>query len=135
MTAKRREKLVKLAYSLPAPDFNGDEEGDILFVGWGSTYGPILEATEQLRRLGHKVGSLHIRHIHPLPNGLNNIFNRYTHIIVPEMNDEGIYGHGQLATLLRSTTCNPAIQSINKVEGITFRVSELIEGATNILSK
>ena len=135
MTAKRREKLVKLANSLPAPDFHGDEQGDILFVGWGSTYGPILEATEQLRRLGHKVGSLHLRHIHPLRNGLGDIFNRYTHIIVPEMNDCGVYGHGQLATLLRSVTCNPAIQSINKVEGITFRVRELVEGATTILSK
>ncbi|MBK1828771.1 2-oxoacid:acceptor oxidoreductase subunit alpha [Haloferula rosea] len=135
MTAKRREKLVRLANALPAPDFYGDEQGDILFIGWGSTYGPILEATDQLRANGTKTGSLHLRHIHPLRNGLGDIFHRYTHIIVPEMNDAGVYGYGQLASLLRSVTCNPNIQSLNKVEGITFRVKEIVEGATTILSK
>jgi len=135
MTAKRREKLVRLANSLPAPDFYGDEQGDILFIGWGSTYGPIREATDQLRAEGRKVGSLHIRHIHPLRNGLGDIFHRYTHILVPEMNDGGIYGHGQLATLLRSVTCNPNIQSLNKVEGITFRVKEIVDGSERILAQ
>ncbi len=129
MTAKRREKLIQLANSLPAPDFHGDEQGDLLFVGWGSTYGPIKEATERLRADGHKVGSLHLRHIHPLRNGLGDIFHRYHHILVPEMNDSGIYGFGQLATLLRAVTCNPNIRSLNKVQGITFRVRELVEGA------
>ena len=135
MTAKRREKLVKLANSLPSPDFYGDEQGEVLFVGWGSTYGPIKEATDRLRSEGHKVGSLHLRHIHPLRNGLGDIFHHYTHVLVPEMNDAGPYGHGQLATLLRAVTCNPAIQSLNKVEGITFRVRELVDGALKILSQ
>ena len=135
MTAKRRNKLVKLANSLPSPDFYGDEQGELLFVGWGSTYGPIKEATDRLRAEGHKVGSLHLRHIHPLRNGLDEIFNHYTHILVPEMNDEGPYGHGQLATLLRAVTCNPAIQSVNKVEGITFRVRELISAAEKLMAQ
>jgi len=134
MSAKRREKLIQLANSLPAPDFFGDEQGDLLFVGWGSTYGPIMEATEQLRAAGHKVGSLHLRHIHPLRNGLGDIFHRFTHILVPEMNDPGIYGHGQLATLLRSVTCNPNIRSLNKIQGITFRVREIVEGALKTLA-
>ncbi len=134
MSAKRREKLIKLANSLPAPDFFGDEQGDLLLVGWGSTYGPIKEATDQLRGMGHKVGSLHLRHIHPLRNGLGDIFHRFSHILVPEMNDPGIYGHGQLATLLRSVTCNPNIRSLNKIQGITFRVREIVDGAQKTLS-
>ncbi|NNM29434.1 MAG: 2-oxoacid:acceptor oxidoreductase subunit alpha, partial [Akkermansiaceae bacterium] len=78
MTAKRREKLVKLANSLPHPEFYGDEQGEILIVGWGSTYGPIKEATDRLRAEGHRAGALHLRHIHPLRNGLGDIFKHYT---------------------------------------------------------
>lgn len=133
MSAKRREKLINFANSLHAPDFFGDEQGDLLFVGWGSTYGPIREAVERLRKEGHKVGSIHLRHIHPLRNGLGDIFRRYTHVLVPEMNDPGVYGFGQLATLLRAVTCNPNIQSLNKIQGLTFRVREIQDGALKIL--
>ena len=135
MTAKRREKLIKLANSLPQPEFYGDEQGTLLFVGWGSTYGPIKEATDRLRAEGHQVGALHLRHLHPLRNGLGDIFHHYTHILVPEMNDSGPYGHGQLATLLRAVTCNPAIQSLNKVEGITFRVREIVQTAEKLMAQ
>jgi len=135
MTAKRRDKLVKLANSLPHPEFYGDQQGELLFVGWGSTYGPIKEATDHLRAEGHKVGALHLRHIHPLRNGLGDIFHHYTHILVPEMNDSGPYGFGQLATLLRAVTCNPGIQSVNKVEGLTFRVRELVQAAEKRLAQ
>lgn len=134
MTAKRREKLVRLANSLPAPDFFGDEQGDLLFVGWGSTYGPIKEAADRLRAEGHKVGSLHLRHLHPLRNGLADIFRRYQHILVPEMNDCGLYGFGQLATMLRAVTCNPDIRSLNKVQGLTFRVKEIVDAAHQTLT-
>ena len=135
MSAKRREKLIKLANSLPHPEFYGDEQGELLFVGWGSTYGPIKEATDRLRSEGHRVGALHVRHLHPLRNGLGDIFHHYTHILVPEMNDSGAYGCGQLATLLRAVTCNPAITSLNKVQGITFRVGELVQGAEKIMTQ
>ncbi|MGJ8654094.1 MAG: 2-oxoacid:acceptor oxidoreductase subunit alpha [Opitutaceae bacterium] len=133
MTAKRRDKLLQVAASLPEPNFFGDEAGDILFVGWGSTYGPINEATQKLREAGHKVGSIHLRHIHPLRSNIGDVFKNYTHIIVPEMNDSGAYGMGQLATLLRAVTCNPSIRSLNKVQGISFRVSEILAFAKETL--
>lgn len=134
MTAKRRQKLIDIAQTLPEPPFYGDTEGDMLIVGWGSTYGPIKEATQRMRKAGYKVGSLHLRHIHPLRAGLDEIFSRYTHILVPEMNDSGAYGYGQLATMLRAKTCNPAIQSLNKVQGLTFRIREITDAAEKILS-
>lgn len=134
MTAKRRQKLIDIAAGLPEPPFYGDEEGDMLIVGWGSTYGPIKEATQRLRKAGYKVGSLHLRHIHPLRAGLGEIFSRYSHVLVPEMNDSGAYGYGQLATMLRAKTCNPAIQSLNKVQGLTFRIREITDAAEAILS-
>src|SRR2546430_10485146 len=105
MTAKRRNKLRKLAEELPVPEAYGDQEGDVLLVGWGSTYGPIHDAAKRARERGVKIGAIHLRHIHPLPNGLNRIFAGFKRIVVVEMNDEGIYGFGQLATLLRARYC------------------------------
>ncbi|MBT7958867.1 MAG: 2-oxoacid:acceptor oxidoreductase subunit alpha [Akkermansiaceae bacterium] len=133
MTAKRRNKLVNLAESLPRPEIFGDDTGDILLVGWGSTYGPIREATGKLRDAGHKVGALHIRHIHPLRVDLGELFENFSHVLVPEMNDSGVYGMGQLTTLLRAVTCDPKIKSINKTMGITFRVQEIVDAATHTL--
>src|SRR5438477_337020 len=57
MTAKRRNKLRKLAEEIPVPEIYGDEEGDVLLVGWGSTYGPIHDAVKQARDHGEKVGA------------------------------------------------------------------------------
>jgi 2-oxoglutarate ferredoxin oxidoreductase subunit alpha len=127
MTAKRREKLKKLAATLPAPELAGDHSGDVLLVGWGCTYGPIREAMGRLRGAGAKVGHMQMRHIHPLAPGLAGVFARYKHILVVEINDEGLYGYGQLTTLLRSCFANPAIESITKTDGLTYKVSEIVE--------
>jgi 2-oxoglutarate ferredoxin oxidoreductase subunit alpha len=127
MTAKRRDKLKKLATTLPAPELAGDLSGDVLLVGFGCTYGPIREAMGRLRGAGAKVGHMHMRHMHPLAPGLEQTFSRYKHILVVEINDEGLYGFGQLATLLRSCICNPAIESITKTDGLTYKVSEIVE--------
>ena len=127
MTAKRREKLKKLAATLPAPELAGDQSGDVLLVGWGCTYGPIREAMVRLRGAGAKVGHLQMRHMHPLAPSLEQTFNRYKHILVVEINDEGLYGYGQLATVLRARFANPAIASITKTDGLTYKISEIVE--------
>jgi len=128
MTAKRRRKLKELADEIPLPDVFGESQGDTLIVGWGSTFGPNREAVERARDRGRSVSSLHLRHLHPLPNGLESIFARFNRIVVVEMNDEGVYGFGQLATLLRARFCDPKIQSLTKTDGLTFRVKEILDG-------
>ena len=128
MTAKRRQKLQKLADELPVPVVYGDAEGETLIVGWGSTYGPIREAVDRTRSAGGKLSALHLRHIHPLPHGLEAIFARFKRILVVELNDQGIYGFGQLATLLRARFCEPKIQSLCKTDGLSFLVKEILEG-------
>ena len=125
-TAKRRSKLQKLAAELPLPEIYGEQEGDVLLVGWGSTYGPIHDATKRARSVGEKIGAIHLRHIHPLPDGLEKIFAKFQRIVVVEMNDEGIYGFGQLATILRARYCEPKIQSVTKTDGLTYRVKEIL---------
>ncbi len=135
MTAKRREKIKALGAELPLPEVYGDHEGTVLLVGWGSTWGPIREAVVRLRAGSVQAGQIHLRHLHPLPNGLEEIFARYREIIVVEMNDEGLYGFGQLATLLRARYANPGIRSITKTEGLTFKVREVIDGVAHRLAR
>ena len=74
------------------------------------------------------------QYINPLPPGLENIFSGFNHVFVVEMNDEGLYGYGQLAGLLRARYCDPKIRGINKVEGITFKVREILERAKSNVS-
>jgi 2-oxoglutarate/2-oxoacid ferredoxin oxidoreductase subunit alpha len=128
MTAKRRNKLRKLAEEIPVPEIYGDQEGDTLMVGWGSTYGPIHDAVKMARESGERVGALHLRHLHPLPNGLEKVFEKFKRIVTVEMNDQGVYGYGQLATILRARHCEPKITSFTKTDGLTFRVKEILDG-------
>ena len=132
MTAKRRDKLRALAKKLPRPEIHGEESGDVLLIGWGSTYGPIREAVIRGQAQGMKIGHVHIRHIHPLPPELERIFSRFRQIYVIEMNDRGLYGYGQLATLLRARYANPAIRSITKTDGLAFKVSEILKGVEEL---
>jgi len=69
-----------------------------------------------------------LRHIHPLPNGIENIFAKFKRIVVVEMNDQGVYGFGQLAIILRARYCEPKIESFTKTDGLTFRVKEILDG-------
>jgi 2-oxoglutarate ferredoxin oxidoreductase subunit alpha len=129
MTAKRRKKLQALATGFPTPKVHGPPEGNVLLVGWGSTQGPIQEAVDRARAAGDSVSSLHIRYLHPLPPGLDNIFSGFNTVLVVEMNDEGLYGYGQLAGLLRARYCDPKIRGVNKTDGLTWKVKEILERA------
>jgi 2-oxoglutarate ferredoxin oxidoreductase subunit alpha len=129
MTAKRRKKLQALEATLPTPKVYGPPEGNLLLVGWGSTRGPIREAVDRARAAGDSVSALHIKYLNPLPSGLENIFSGFNAIRVVEMNDEGLYGYGQLAGLLRARYCEPKIRGINKTDGLTWKVKEILERA------
>src|SRR5438094_2779018 len=134
MTAKRRKKLQALANTLPTPKVYGPPEGNVLLVGWGSTQGPIREAVDRARAAGDSASALHIKHLHPLPPGLENIFSGFNHVLVVEMNDEGLYGYGQLAGLLRARYCDPNIRGINKTDGLTWKVKEILDRAQRNVS-
>ncbi len=127
MVAKRRNKLRKLAEELPLPEVFGAPEGHVLLVGWGSSRGPLDEAVKQARAHGEAISSLHLKHLNPLPNGLDKIFSGFTHVIVVELNDEGFYGFGQLATLLRARYCDPRIRGVCKTDGLTWKVKEILQ--------
>jgi 2-oxoglutarate ferredoxin oxidoreductase subunit alpha len=127
MTAKRRKKLQALAATLPVPKIYGPSEGNVLLVGWGSTQGPIREAVDRARASGDSISAIHIRYLSPLPPGLDNIFSGFNHVFVVEMNDEGLYGYGgQLAAIVRARFCDPRIRGLNKSDGLTWKVKEIL---------
>lgn len=136
MNARRREKIKAVAAQVPVPEVYGDAEGDVLIVGWCSTYGPIREAVNQLRAQpgGPKVGQVHLRHLSPLAPGLAEIFRRYRKVVVCEINDQGLYGYGQLAMLLRAAYADPRIVSVCKTDGLTFKVREIVAGVQSHLT-
>lgn len=127
MNAKRRRKMQALMREIPTPKVHGSPEGKILLVGWGSTMGPIREAVDMARAAGESVSCIHLRNIFPLPEGLDKIFAGFEHVFVVEMNDEGLWGFGQLAGLLRSRYCDKRIEGINKTEGLTYKVKEILD--------
>jgi 2-oxoglutarate ferredoxin oxidoreductase subunit alpha len=93
----------------------GPDSGDLVVVGWGSTYGPIYQAT---RRTG--VSFIHLRHLNPLPRNLGELLGRFDKVLVPEMNN------GQLTTLLRANFRVEPV-SFTKVTGQPFLIRELVE--------
>jgi 2-oxoglutarate ferredoxin oxidoreductase subunit alpha len=134
MTAKRRNKYKRLAAELPAPKIFGAPEGQVLLVGWGSGQGPLHEAVKQARAAGDSYSALHLKYLNPLPNALEEIFSGFQHILVVELNDEGFYGYGQLAAILRARFCDPKIKGINKVDGLTWKVREILDRVREVIS-
>jgi len=127
MVAKRRRKLQRLAEKLPPPALFGSPTGQVLLVGWGSSLGPIREAVEQARAAGESVSALHLQYLMPLQPGIGEILGGFANVFVVELNDEGLYGYGQLAGLLRSRFCDPKIRGITKTDGLPFKVREILE--------
>ncbi len=116
MTALRREKVESVAKFIPEQSLElGPDEGDVVVVGWGSTYGPIYQAA-----LKTGVSFVHLHYLNPLPRNLSELLGRFERVLVPEMNA------GQLCTLLRDQLCVEAI-SFAKVSGQPFLISELVE--------
>jgi len=120
MVRLRAAKVARVAKMIPAQEVLGDEEGDLLMVSWGSTYGSVRTAVEAARRKGHSVSHVHLRHLNPFPSNLGEIFKRFGKILVAEMN------LGQLNLLLRGTYLIDS-QSVTKIQGKPFTVSELVD--------
>jgi len=119
MTNLRAGKIAGIAKDIPLQSLSaGPEEGRVVVVGWGSTFGPISRAVDTLLCEGASVAHVHLRHIWPLPQNLGALLERYDKILVPEMN------HGQLITLLRDVFLLPA-EGLNKVTGKPFMIAEI----------
>lgn len=124
MTDMRAAKLAAVTHFIPNQAIElGDDTGDLVVVGWGSTYGPIYQAA---RATG--VSFVHLRHLNPLPPNLGALLDRFDRILVPEMNN------GQLATLLRDKLRVDPL-SYCKVSGQPFLIRELVAKIEAVLGE
>ncbi len=102
---------------------NGVGPAKVLVLGWGSTYGPVAEATRIARAGGTRVARAHLRHLNPFPGNLSDVLRGYERVLVPEMN------LGQLALLLRAEYLVD-VRSYSRVRGVPFSSAELVEQIT-----
>jgi 2-oxoglutarate/2-oxoacid ferredoxin oxidoreductase subunit alpha len=128
MVRLRAEKVAAVVQDIPDAVPDGDPSGDLLIVGWGSTYGPITAALKAQRAKGAKIGHVHLRHLNPLPKNLGDLLGRYDRVLVPEMN------MGQLLMLLRAKYLVDA-KGYNKIQGKPFKQSELERKIEQILAE
>ncbi|PSQ69965.1 MAG: 2-oxoglutarate ferredoxin oxidoreductase subunit alpha, partial [Bacteroidetes bacterium QH_2_67_10] len=131
MTDVRAEKIQRVARDLDAPEVysagTGADEGDLLITAWGSTRGAVETAVDRLQGRGLAVNGLHLRTLWPLPPGLEAIFDRFEHHLVPEQNN------GQLARLLRDEFLLD-FRPYGKVQGQPFTPGEIVEQAEAMIS-
>ena len=120
MVKIRAEKVERVAQDIPPTDIYGDESGDLLVIGWGSTRGSIEAAVERAQAKGLKVSSIHLRYIHPFPSDLPEIFGRFNKYVVPELNN------GQLVKILRDKFLLP-FEPFTKIQGQPFKATEILE--------
>jgi 2-oxoglutarate ferredoxin oxidoreductase subunit alpha len=122
MTRVRARKIDGIVREIPPTHVDGAESGDLLIVGWGSTYGSIAEAVRQLSARGKSVGHVHLRYLHPLPPDLRDILGRFRWVLVPELS------LGQLIRVIRAEYLVDAV-GFHKIQGRPFKVSELVSRA------
>ena len=126
MVNRRKEKIDNIKNDIPELIVEGDQQGELLVLGWGSTYGAIKEASRHIQAQGYNASQAHIRYISPFPKNLDNVLNRFKKILLPELNT------GQMANVIRSTFLRDVIQ-FNKVQGQPFKVAEIENKIIEIL--
>jgi 2-oxoglutarate ferredoxin oxidoreductase subunit alpha len=126
MVKNRAEKVARVANYIPELKVMGNQEGDVLVVGWGGTYGHLYTATKQLLDEGKNVGFAHFDYINPLPKNTAEVFKKFKKIIVCELNS------GQFVNYLRGQYPEFAFEQLNKVQGQPFIVKEIVD-AVNAL--
>jgi 2-oxoglutarate ferredoxin oxidoreductase subunit alpha len=120
MVDSRAWKVANIANDIPEVEVEGDQDADLLVLGWGSTYGPNRAAARRARLEGVKVATAHLRYLNPLPRNLGDVLRRFPKILIPELNT------GQLLKHIRSEYLVDAV-GLNKVMGEPFKVAEITD--------
>lgn len=128
MTDIRQQKVANVQKILPKQQLSsGAEQGNVLIIGWGNTFGAIKSGTKQLNKKGYKVGHVQIDFINPFPQNLEDFFGSYQYILVAELNT------GQLIKLLQINYTNFRFLQLNKVQGVPFKTQEIISKVEEII--
>ena len=127
MQLLRQAKIAGIARDIPPLEVYGPESGDLLVLGWGSTYGAIRSAVERLQSKGRSVAHAHLRYLNPLPTNTEQVIRAYKRVLIPEVN------LGQLLMIIRAKYLVDA-KGYNKVRGKPFRIAELEAEAERLLA-
>ena len=127
MICTRRKKIDNIAETIPPLEVLGEPSGDLLVLGWGSTYGPITTAVEHCRAKGMSVSSAHLRYLDPMPKNTGDVLGRFRSVLIPEMN------LGQLLAHIRAAYLIDAI-GLNKVQGKPFMIQEIEDKIEELLN-
>ncbi|MCO5255716.1 MAG: 2-oxoacid:acceptor oxidoreductase subunit alpha, partial [Lentimicrobium sp.] len=120
MVDLREAKVQKIAEFIPEQEITGAKEGDVLVVSWGGTFGPVSEAVEALQKGGKSISHAHFNYIMPLPRNTASVLNGFKKVIVCELNS------GQFVNYLKMTHPGHNYRKYNKVQGLPFTVTELV---------
>lgn len=127
MVKTRAAKIAGIAKSLPKLEVLGSPQGgDLLVIGWGSTYGAITTAVERCRAQGMDVSSVHLRYLNPFQQDLGDVLKRFKRVLCPEMN------LGQLSKLLRAEFLVD-VKSLSKVQGKPFMVRDIVTAIESMM--
>jgi 2-oxoglutarate ferredoxin oxidoreductase subunit alpha len=126
MSLNRAEKVARIANDIPPLEVFGPPEGDLLILGWGSSFGAIRSAVERLQGRGKSIAHAHLRHLNPFPTNTGDVVRAYRKVLVPEVN------MGQLLFIIRGTYLVDAI-GFNLVRGKPFQISEIQIKAEQLL--
>lgn len=126
MVAARAEKVARVANYIPELEVMGEQQGEILIVGWGGTYGHLYTATKELLSEGRSVGYAHFDYINPLPKNTEDVLKRFEKIIVCELNS------GHFANYLRAKCPQFKYEQLNKIQGQPFIVKEIIDAVKSL---
>ncbi len=127
MSTLRAAKIAGIAKDIPPLETFGADEGELLILGWGSTYGALRSATELLVAQGKPVAHAHLRYLNPFPANTGEVLKRYKTVLVPELN------LGQLSFVIRGTFLVDAV-SYGRVRGKPFRIAEIVAEAERLLA-
>ncbi|MDA3861115.1 MAG: 2-oxoacid:acceptor oxidoreductase subunit alpha [Melioribacteraceae bacterium] len=126
MVRIRAQKIQNMQNIIPDLVVDGDQEGEVLVLGWGGTMGSIIEAVNDARKKGMKVSRAQLKYINPFPKNLGEVLSKFEKVIVPENN------MGQLAKILRDQFLVPVIQ-FNKMRGLPLKTFEITEKIAEVL--
>ena len=118
MSRIRERKVANIARDIPPLEVYGDDEGDLLVLGWGSTYGAIRVGVDRMRARGVKVSQAHLQYLNPFPANTAEVLSKFKRVAIPELN------LGQLSVIIRSTFMVDAIPWY-KIQGLPFTAGEI----------
>ena len=122
MTKIRAEKVKRVQNYIPDITTEFTDEGDLLVVGWGGTYGSLHSAVKELNEDGYNtIGLAHFNYINPLPKNTNEVLKKFKKIIVCELNS------GQFVNVLKINCSEFNFLQFNKIQGLPFANNELVE--------